>query len=258
MSFSEFNSKVRAKLFQSTNYYVRKTGNDNNNGRTAATAFLTLEKAIDKTHYLDATGYIVTVDLGPGSWVPPAGGYDLARLDVPVRIQGAGDTTLIENSNVGFSVHHCSQPVVIQDLKFQNCGVSIGVYEDSHVNLGGTIRFAGGNICINCVYDSTVRIVQDAFLEFSGTLSSAFAIYHGFIWVYDATLYYNNPSFSYGNAHVWGSGVFNIDTTATVSGSATGKRFSVETNGGINTGGAGVNRLPGSIAGIATNGGQYI
>jgi hypothetical protein len=38
----------------------------------------------------------------------------------------------------------------------------------------------------------------------------------------------------------------------------TGKRYNVQTNGVINTGGAGVNYLPGNVAGTQSYGGQYI
>lgn len=47
-------------------------------------------------------------------------------------------------------------------------------------------------------------------------------------------------------------------TSMTFSGSATGKRYDVATNGVINTNGGGATYFPGSVAGTTATGGQYV
>lgn len=49
-------------------YYVRKDGNDNNDGLSAATAFATVTKMMQVLSKLDGAGYNVVINLGPGTW----------------------------------------------------------------------------------------------------------------------------------------------------------------------------------------------
>ncbi|MDH7791872.1 hypothetical protein QBD00_002784 [Ochrobactrum sp. AN78] len=43
-----------------------------------------------------------------------------------------------------------------------------------------------------------------------------------------------------------------------ITGSATGKRYTVYANGTIGTSGSGANYFPGSVAGTVASGGQYL
>ncbi|WP_205717116.1 hypothetical protein [Afipia massiliensis] len=51
---------------------------------------------------------------------------------------------------------------------------------------------------------------------------------------------------------------FITNTNVTYSGSATGARYTANSNAVINTNGGGANFFPGSVAGSAATGGQYL
>lgn len=92
---------TREILTEDRNYYVTKTGNDNNSGLSSSNAFLTLANAVTVIAAIDAAGFNVTVNVGAGTWTE-ADIVWVAPLSCPL-LTIIGDTTTYSNVLVSVS-----------------------------------------------------------------------------------------------------------------------------------------------------------
>lgn len=260
--------------------YVRTDGNDNNDGgaNTAARAFLTIQKAIDTVtaRYATSASFSVRIVLGiagtyaaakndryPGSITIEGGGggsYFITGGDVSIgapcsfasrtgRVTLKG-VNLINTAASGFAVSAASlggylflDAVSITSSLNNASYVPIYIAERGVLSLSTSFVLNGG--------DGTTRTMR-TFIQVGtgGVFNGAPAAMTAFI----AT---TNFIAGFVEAQMSGVAIF-AGISLSPAGSFPGPRYSVYANGVINTYGGGANFFPGSSAGSAATGGQYL
>jgi hypothetical protein len=261
----------REFLLAARNYYVATTGSDTNPG-TIASPFATITKAVEVTSTLDLNIYTATIKVADGTY----NGQVLLR-----NLVGAGRCRIIGNvANPSAVVLTNSGADTIRSV-----GIS-GIYELEGFQItnttGNCIYISGGGILrignLNFGSCPSVHIAaQDSSqIEIIGDYSilgnAAIHIYAvgpsaivAFNYAPTIPVQVNIPSaltFStfalasgMGTLQLYGPSYCNF-TGAGVTGTA-GSRFNSEFNAVIRVGGAGLDYIPGSTAGIQSTGGQY-
>lgn len=250
---------VRDVLTADRTYYVRTDGSDSNTGlaNTAAGAKLTIQGALDAIAQIDFNGYVVTVQIGSGTYT--------ADVLVPVTVGQAdqyalvikGDTTTPSNVVLnGYLSAYVGAFCSAEGIKFTTGGLyassgyieltgqcefgACGSYHMS-ANNGGEIYIGAVNYTISgsapyhCYCYAGGKFVQGA--GGTVTLTGTPAFSGSFLLMDELSL-----------AEIY---------TVTYSGSATGKRYEATLNSVINTYGGGATYLPGNAAGSTATGGQY-
>lgn len=255
---------AREMLTAARTYYVATTGNNANDGLSAGSPFLTIQKALDVVFgTLDLGGFDVTIQLADGTYWA---GFSESSPQV-----GAGLITINGNSttpaNVIISATNASAcsvqggaQVKIQNLELRittsgRCISSSG--GGSVIFIGVGIRFgtcAGFHIVAE--YGGLVRV--DANYSIVGA-----ALSH---WVISSSASLSctsktititgTPAFSTAFLVMEALGTAQIFWN-TFSGTATGVRYIISYNAYAHTNGAGATYLPGSSAGYTSNGGLY-
>lgn len=260
---------VRELLTADRTYYVRTDGSDSNTGlaNTSGGAWLTLQHAWDwVATNLDIGSYTVTIQLADGTYAalsavsgPPNGRVDIVgNTTTPANVAITAATT-------SFGIFCLNFRFLIAQVRID--GVTIRT-TDFEFGIGAT----WSNVYVNRIRwentGSTGGILfgnsQGAFLEFYGsvTITGTFAAIASMgassIFYFFPTLVtlVGTPAITFVGFYVEYGSTIQIETT--FSGSATGKRYSADTNGIIQTFGAGATYLPGNVAGTTTAGGQYL
>jgi hypothetical protein len=259
--FQSMKGLVREMLTANRTYYVSTTGNDTNDGLTVSTPFATIQKAVDTVASIDCSIYNVTIQLADGTY------YQNVLLKQYV---GAGTMTLQGNSatpanvviypttgNVITLSSSCTWTV--KDVKIQAAASNAkGLYANVR---GAVMQF--GNINFG-VFPAGIHIQAEngQIVCLSSYTITGGAGYH-FYTNYTGTL-----SVSYKTITLTGTPGFTTFAYAdsisvqvihglTFSGSATGKKYDISQNSFMFTLGAGINYLPGSVAGGTASGGIY-
>lgn len=258
---------IREKLTANRTYYVRTDGSDSNTGLvdSAGGAFLTIQKAIDVVfETLDLGGFDVTIDVGNGTYT---GAVSATSPQVGAgTITISGDTTT--PSNVVLSVADSCITVSggtklsVQGLKLQNTAgwACINADADGFVTITGKMEFGASTSQRHISATAGGKVFAVGIEEI--TSGSAVAHYSvasgGYIQILFPTWTLSGtPAFSTAFAHSESAGVMLIPASAGTTGTATGKRYNVVTNGVVNTGGGGASYFPGNAAGTTATGGQY-
>lgn len=251
---------AREKLTAARTYYVRTDGNDNNNGlsNTSGGAFLTIQKAVDTVAALDLGVFDVTTRC-TGSFTT---GVTLKTLVGAGKhiIRGAADDTTTMTITVAGS-----------DCFSLGSGIQ-GVYEFAYLRLSTTIAgccFAGTGGGGTILYGN---------IDFGPCSVSHIQCAHGQSFVAKGPVLISGSSARF--ASINGGGQLRLDAVTltltgtpsfvefvsvgrcgtfttfglTISGSATGSRYNLSTNGVISTGGSGASFLPGNAAGTNADG----
>ena len=256
-------SAYREPLAGNRTYYVRTDGNDANDGLgdDAGSAFATIQKAIDTAYdTLDFAGYDVTIQLNGGTHTAPvaiAGKMQVGAGLVTIRgnPSAPGDVTL--NTSSAAFANQSPVEIEIEGLKIQtSSGNCLEVERGASVILGAIEFGAAGT-------DHT--LVRGGRLQFTSNYTiSGSARYHlqvnnqGLIQTPNAVTVTltGTPAFTrYCNVVTLGYAAVN---NFSFSGGATGQRYRVTLNAIINTLGGGADFFPGSAAGVAETGGQYV
>lgn len=263
---------VREKLSAARTYYVRTDGNDSNNGlsNAAGGAFLTIQKAVASVAALDGGVFDVTIQIADGTYDVGVGvelpavvgggnfyirGNALNPENVVIRTSGsvlqtqacfwvAGATGKWNIESLRLSSVASGQPVGLSAssgsiLRFANIDFGSGFVFQLRGLDAGSLRATGG-----------YKISAASQFHFSAGQNSVIRL-EGITITLTGT-----PTFStaFGNASFGGVAVVG---SVTFSGSATGPRYAIVSNGVINTNGAGATYLPGDTAGTLATGGQY-
>jgi hypothetical protein len=254
---------VREKLTASRIYYVRTDGNDSNSGlvNSSAGAFLTIQKAIDVASAFDLNNNTITIQVGNGTYTGNitckgfvGGGLILVRGDpstpsnVVLTAAGGGIVTMLDVAVLyqftGFRVQGSSA------IGFIANGTGCKIIAD-HIEYGALIYAAyayfGGNV------DIGVCSIVGSMNAFALSIGQARLTVQVGITI---TLV-GTPNFSAQFVQADRLSFLQI-YGVTFSGSATGKRYTVDGNSEIFVNGAGVSYLPGNAAGTAINGGLYV
>lgn len=256
---------ARESLAVDRTYYVRTDGSDSNNGLadTSGGAFLTIQKAVDVTSALDQNIRNVTIQVADGTYT--------GAVVLKMRL-GAGTATINGNSgtpaNVIISVTSADAisgdsagPWAVNNLKLQTTtsGNGLAAYNNTaisfaNLNFGSTV----GNHIIAQSGGSVAATGNYAISGGSSAGAHAYAISFGAVTLSTRTVTLTGtPSFATG--FVWcdrGLGMFDA-YSMTFSGSATGKRYSLNNNAVAFVNGAATTYFPGNVAGTNTNGAQY-
>lgn len=250
-------SKLRWRLTQNLTLYVSPTGSDSNNGLTAGTAFLTMNRAWNFIQTsLDGGGFTVTVFVANGvAGGLAASGPTVGFVPSTIVFDGGGVATINAGGGNCFSADNGAQLTVVN---FTLLG-AIGLFSQFGGNLQfGNLNFGACSIAhIEPVNGGTIS-ANTGYTISGGSTCHWLAQQGGFLKVQQLPItLIGTPAFSSAFASV--SGLSNVVCSLnTFTGPATGNRFIVSSNSLINTFGAATTYLPGSIAGIEQTGGRYV
>jgi hypothetical protein len=256
---------LRERLSGARTYYVRTDGSDLNDGlsNTPSGGFLTLQRAVTAVQGLDIGPHSVTIRVADGSY--PTG------VSIAGPWLGSGTVTITGNTAAPGSVvltgsgANCISAsfgarVSIEGMEFRTIGGGSAIVASGGAicTISGPVRFgacatyhmlgdAGGTIQVNAGY----QIVGGALYHWIATTRG------GISCVARAVALSGAPAF--GAAFAYAGRLGGIDChLCTFSGTATGIRYAVDGNSVLFTNGGGASYLPGSSAGSASSGGQYV
>ncbi len=259
--------------------YVRTDGYDNNDGgaNTSARAFATIQKAIDvvTTRYSASASFGVRIVLGNAGTYAPAINN---RYPGALSIEGSGATYIITSGDIGVG-GPCSFAsrvgrVTLKNINLTNTASS--GFAISVACLGGYIfldTMAVTSLLNNPNY-SPIYIVENGVLSMTGSFvlnggDNTQRQMRALVQVATGGVFGGTPSamtMSLATSS-WVAGMVEAQMTGVAmfgsitinaSGSFSGPRYSVYSNGVINTYGGGANFFPGSTAGTTATGGQYL
>ncbi|MDA9539225.1 hypothetical protein ACM41_24300 [Bradyrhizobium sp. CCBAU 21362] len=256
-------AKLRTPLTANRTYYVSTTGNDANDGLTPGTPFLTIQKALNVVYgTLDLGGQTVTIQLTDGA-------YTQAAIIINGAQVGAGTIRLIGNTttpanvvvtglNDNGMVFNGPGSIFIDgmEVRAQN-GYGVKAGANWVMTLGANMRY-GTNPTYSQIYASNGgRITCNAGNIVGSAGVFGRADYGGYLLMAGAPINLTGtPNFT--NAFVVSDAFGFIDMYAnTITGTATGARYTASHGGAINTNGGGINYLPGNAAGSSTTGFYY-
>lgn len=247
---------------------ISQVGNDANDGFSAPVATWDRVRAIMRS--IDMRGNTLTIAFAAGTYSfgmqLDAGDYCGAS---ELTIKGAGadyplkalfQTTSGEH---GLLLRALPTPVVLQDVYFtQISGGASGVFirNRSHLTIKSSLDVIGSNARSYLhIRGSRVRVEPDTKIIYTGAFD--YGLIGNDLASFNADTgaifnCYNNPTFAGSHVSVQASQV--MIRGVIFQGSATGRRYEVRNNGVIDTLGAGGNYIPGTIAGAAATGGQYV
>lgn len=252
----------RERLTAARTYYVSPTGNNTASGLSAATAFATIQRALDVIlGTLDLGGYDVTIQAAAGTYTDPV------RMISPQV--GAGRITLLGNpttpANVLINVTNaaCIQVdsaaarLFVGGVKLQNTGAAALL----NARNGGYIETIAKNEFGSCPvghrilseFGSTIYALAPEII--SGTAAGAhlYANTNANLFVQGATWTASGTAAQSAFVIAAGGGVvYAYANTAT--GTFSGQRYNASQGAAINSNGGGANYFPGTSAGDATGG----
>jgi hypothetical protein len=255
---------ARELLTANRTYYVRTDGNDSNNGlsNTSGGAFLTIQKAWNVVLTLDLAGFTVTIQLADGAYT--------AGLSISAPALG-GTVILNGNSstptNVVISTANCvalNEPgtaITLQNLRLTSTNAGISVLSPGAlVTLGPGLSFAGTAAQAHMdIRQGKILAVGNNFTIAGGGNCWVLAQQYGVFESANLNITFSGTPAWTGAGIAIGGGIVSLWNT-TMSGAATGKRYDVNSNGVLNSFGAGTSStfFPGNSNGIVSSGGQQL
>jgi hypothetical protein len=251
----------REKLSAARTYYVRTDGNDANTGLvdSAAGAFLTIQKAVDVATALDNGGYAITIQVGAGTYpavtlksyvgsglltllgdastpanvtISTSSAFCIAAIGV-VGKWAVNGFTLTSSSSGGILVQYAPTTIELSNIVFG----SVSTYH--------MMVYPAGLVSIMAGYSITGGAAAHYYISRGGCINASSAV---------TVTVSNTPAITV-FASVSIGGLLSV-YGSTFTGSATGTRYAVSTNGVIRCG-ASATFFPGDTAGTTATGGQY-
>jgi hypothetical protein len=256
----------REVLTAARTYYVRADGSDANTGlaNTSGGAFLTIQKAIDTVTGLDLGNYDATIQIASGTWTE--------NLTLKT-VTGAGTAILrgdpVTPANVTLSISAGTALITATKIEglWRLDGLKLTTSGGTRHGLlvtGAKVDFQNIEFAAHTgdhmrVQDSGGLVTATGPYTISGGgVSHQYAAAHGMIRTFGvAVTLTGTPSFSAAYARADSLGLFRSNGMS-FSGSASGTRYTVDSNAVIYTAGGGPTYFPGSGAGTTANGGQYV
>lgn len=254
---------VREKLTADRTYYVRTDGSDSNNGlaNTAGGAFLTLQHAYDViAATLDLGGNDVTVQVGAGTYTDGVSVTEFWAGGGSVRFTGDLTTpgnVIIDTTGNGFTFS-TGTPGIFYIGGFRIIADSVGIFVGGPavVYVDGKMEYGtAGTSHFFTAAPGCFLYLAGAYTVDGSASNHYLAGYLSQIYIDSAVTLSGAPDFSAGFAYCFDA---NISSYGSFTGAATGPRFSVTSNGFIDSNsGSSLTYFPGNSAGIITTGGQY-
>jgi len=247
-------------------YFVRNDGSDSNTGlgNSAASAFVTIQKAVQVAATLNANNFSVQVLVANGTYT--SGITLLSYVGTqPLLIKGNTanpHSCVINVSTWGVFGDGVVGPYNVSGLKFitnsTTGGGSVFANNGTRLNLfnvdfgraiGNNHIVAGqfGSVIVNTNY----TVSSSATFHWVSDTNSMISVNGGLtINIANATQTFNTWALA-----SRAGGILAVGNT--FNGTAIGTRYNADLNAYISVGGGGANYLPGNGAGVTTNGGQY-
>ena len=236
-------------------------GSDANDGLTSASAFQTIQKAIDTALNVDAAGFAVTIQLADGTYT--TGGrvsrpmFDGSQLTILGNTAAPGNVEITVSGANAFLVDAAGAKVRLEGLMF---GGDVGVW----ARYGGVVFLTGSNAFGACGFRH-IGADNAGFVEMlGGEIAIEGAAPHhlyadagGHIfYALGTTTISGTPGFPFGFAYAQSAALITCHGM-TWAGDALGPRYQAVLNGVINVNGSGPEFFPGDSAGLLASGGQY-
>lgn len=264
--------RLQTLLAANRTYYVdASTGSDSNSGLSSGAAFATIAKAMAVLATINANGKTVTVRLADGTYSTNVVLPNVVGIAKPgdLILQGnTGDATAVtitSSSARTIDANGINTPWRVQYLTVTCTNASyeaiIARGSGTILEVGNVIAKNGGTNCVahfSAQAQALLRFVADCSVDGNanrllqaadaGMLDGAFRTF----------TFLSNATFTL-TVDVTGTGYFRARGMTFTLGafSVTGQRYSVATNGVINTLGGGASYFPGSTSGATATGGQY-
>lgn len=255
----------REVLTAARTYFVATTGNDSNNGLTAGTPFLTVQKAVNVAYGLDFNGQVVTIQIADGTY---AGGVLLSGPAVgqtaPAQLIIQGN--MVTPANVVFSFATAGSACLtgtnyalatIQGIRFNGTSSTFSISPQSGaVFFISTCDFGAASTHLYALAGGFIGVAGNYTIS-GGTSSHMRAQQRGMIQLLGGRTITitGSPTFS-AFAYADSCSVI-ISNGCTFTGTVSGPRYTVTLNGVIDTNVSGANYFPGTTAGSVATGGQY-
>jgi hypothetical protein len=253
---------TRELLTAARTYYVATTGSDSNNGLSASTPFLTIQKAINTVCSLDMGVYQVTIQVADGTYTNTSVCNSYIGTLPPI-IQG--NTTTPANCILSTTSSDCflvNQAVAWNingfTLKTTTSGYGLNAQNGGIINFQNIVFGACATAHINAqksgiiTCQSNYTIAGPSPIHWQVTDLGIVGGLSGRTITITGT-----PAFSGAFLYMRNASIIIISNNATFTGSATGVRYIINLNSACYINGAATTYLPGDTAGTTATGGQY-
>ena len=257
---------ANADLMTARTLYVNPAGNDANDGfaNTAARAFLTIQAAIntlakmpyDPKGFAAGAGWVIK--LADGTYAETVKLYDVPYFDVTLR----GNTVTPGNVIVSGTSDGVTSIGTRTNWNLDSFRINAAAGLGLRVEQNSAVSFQ--NIVWGACTSGHIQTLSGGVVNVTGSYAIAaaspfhiIARLNGVVDIPAVTVTITGtPAFSGAFALAQQVSAVRINGT-TFTGSATGTRYSVASNGVIDTAGGGATYLPGNAAGTTATGGQY-
>jgi len=253
---------IREVLGADRTYHVDPAaGSDANDGLSAASAFQTIQRAVETALNVDAAGHSVTIQLADGTYT--SGGwinrpmFDGSQLNIIGNTSSPGSVSVAVSGANAFLVDAAGAKVRLEGLKISG---DVGVW----ARYGGVVFLTGKNAFGACGFRH-IGADNGAFVEMlGGEIAIEGAAPHHLYADAGGHIFYalgaaaisGTPAFPFGFAYAQSAALITSHGMSW-SGSATGPRYQAVLNGVINVNGSGASYFPGDSAGVLASGAQY-
>lgn len=253
----------RIRLTANTSFFVSPTGNDANNGLTAATPWATVQNAVSTLQQdYDLNGFVATVSLANGTYnqsVTVSGPFTGQTGAGSVVITGSSSANVTVNTASGncYAAASGAAYTVNNQKLIATTGTCLQVSGSAQIQSGGCNFGTAGVQHVGCSFGSLVVL--------SGYTVSGSSAFHLLatagatitIATNAAITLTGTPAFSTAFVSARQGGLIS-STNATFTGGASGVRYDARSNGVIDTAGGGTTYFPGGTSGTTQTGGEYV
>ena len=263
----QFPTPATGMLFAPRDYYVNSTtGNDSNDGLTAATPFQTLQKAQNVSQLFNLNGFSINIHVANGTYGPVDCGtingsgtiYYTGNISTPSAVQvinTAGPCFYF--SGKGYFVNGFKVSATGDAPGFIGAGIDVGNGSVSILNIefgycidhhiamegGGQVGYLGPFTVSGGCNGAHILSLQGSYLRQglnAPNINITTPVSIG-VWIQASG----------------GASTFTLYGTITGFANVTGQKYIAQMNGVVLVNGAGVNYYPGTVAGATASGGQY-